>query len=176
MTARRSPRAGSKTARPPRAAGEPAVLRVLVTGRELPGASFTDPCTPGAAREASVFVGVQRGREVIEEVRADAREVRFELEFRVGEKKDGSPNFLGPFAQGPVDDRFFYLSWGVGERAGRTRMFRRLKVRLGHLTWAQIRRSTSRGEPLRVTLRLTDARGGPLCGSAKPPFVAWETG
>jgi Family of unknown function (DUF5990) len=151
-------------------------VQVRVRCTELPGASFADPYTPGTEHMGAVFVGVQRGTEAIEEVRADAREVRFELDFRVGERKGGAPNFLGPFAQGPVDDRFFYLTWGVGAAPGRTRMFRRLKVRLGQLTWAQIRSATKSGEPLRVTLRLTDAKGGPLCGSAKPPFVAWEAG
>ncbi|HEX5009541.1 MAG TPA: DUF5990 family protein [Planctomycetota bacterium] len=171
MTARKKAGAGK-----PRTPAPELALRVRVVARELPGASFCDPCSPGAAREESVFVGVQRGQEVIDEVRADARQAVFDLEFRVGEKKDGSPNFLGPFAQGPVDDRFFYISWGLGARAGRTRMFRRLKIRLGHLPWAPIRRAIRAGKPIEVTLRLTDARGAPLCGSAEPPFVAWETG
>ena len=142
---------------------------------ELPGRSFCDPCTLGAAKELSVFVGVQRGRDVIEEVRADARQATFVLDFRVGRKKDGSPNFLGPFAQGPVDDRFFYISWGLGAAPGKTRMFRRLKVRLGHLTWPQLRRA-AKGEPLQVALRLTDAKGTPLCGSAKGAHIAWSSG
>jgi hypothetical protein len=171
MTARRK-----RPAAPARKAEAEPVLRVRVVARELPGASFTDPCAPGAAREEGVFVGVQRGLEVVDEVRADARQAVFQLEFRVGERKDGSPNFLGPFAQGPVEDRFFYISWGLGERPGRTRMFRRLKIRLGHLPWAQIRRAIRDAQPIEVTLRLTDARGAPLCGSAKPPFIAWEAG
>jgi hypothetical protein len=167
---------GKRPETPARPTGAEPILRVRVVVRELPGASFTNPCMPGATREASVFVGVQRGREVIDEVRADARQAVFQLEFRVGERKDGSPNFLGPFAQGPVDDRFFYISWGLGERVGRTQMFRRLKIRLGHLSWAQIRRAIRDGEPIEVTLRLTDARGAPLCGSVPPTHVAWQRG
>ena len=169
-------KAGAKAARPAPAAEAPAVLRVRVVARELPGASFCDPCTPGSAREEHVFVGVQRGQQVIDEIRADARQAVFQLEFRIGEKKDGSPNFLGPFAQGPVDDRFFYISWGVGEKAGQTRMFRRLKIRLGHLPWAQIRRAIRDEKPIEVTLRLTDARGAPLCGSVPPTHVSWARG
>jgi hypothetical protein len=148
-------------------------LSVRVRCTELPGRRFCDPCREGAATEESVFVGVQRGREVIEEVRADAGQASFLLDFRVGSKKDGSPNFLGPFAQGPVDDRFFYISWGVGAAPGKTRMFRRLKVRLGHIAWPPIRRAAKSGEPLEVTLRLTDAKGAPLCGSAKGEHVVW---
>lgn len=151
-------------------------VQVRVRCTELPGRSFCDPFTPGAATEPSVFVGVQRGREVIEEVRADARQASFLLDFRVGSNKDGSPNFLGPFAQGPVDDRFFYISWGLGPAAGKTRMFRRLKVRLGHLGWPQIRRAAKGARPLDVALRLTDEKGAPLCGSAKGAHVAWGAG
>jgi uncharacterized protein DUF5990 len=46
-------------------------------------------------------------------------------------------------------------------------MFRRLKIRLGHLGGRDIRCSVSSGTPLTVKLRLTDAHGGPLC--ATPP-------
>jgi len=168
---------GSAKRRAPRAQS-PApelVLRVRVVARELPGATCPAACAPSAAGE-SVYVGVQSGREVVAEVRADAREAVFDLEFRVGERKDGTPNFLGPFAQGPVDDRFFYISWGVGPQPGRTRMFRRLKIRLGHLEWTQIRRAARSGKPIEVTLRLTDARGAPLCGSVPPTHVAWQRG
>ena len=148
-------------------------LRVRVRCTELPGRHFCDPSAPGTTAAESVFVGVQRDEAAIEEVRADAPRAEFLLDFRVGSKKDGSPNFLGPFAQGPVDDRFFYLTWGRGPAAGRTRMFRRLKVRLGHLGWPQIRRAATSGEPLQVALRLTDGKGGPLCGSAKGEHVSW---
>ena len=161
---RRAPRAESP--------GAELVLRVRVVARELPGASCAAACAPVAAGE-SVFVGVQRGSDVVAEVRADAREAVFDLEFRVGERKDGTPNFLGPFAQGPVDDRFFYISWGLGRQPGRTRMFRRLKIRLGHVGWTQIRRAAKGGKPIEVRLRLTDARGMPLCGSVPPTHATW---
>jgi len=149
-------------------------VKVRVRCTELPGKSFCDPCAVGAPTLDSVFVGVQRDEQAIEEVRADARQASFLLDFRVGSKKDGSPNFLGPFAQGPVDDRFFFISWGLGPAPGKTRMFRRLKVRLGHLAWPQIRGAAKSGEPLEVALRLTDAKGTPLCGSAKGDHVTWN--
>ena len=55
-------------------------------------------------------------------------------------------------------------------------MFRRLKLRLGHLGWKQIERSIASGQPIRVTLRLTDARGGPLCATPPASHVAWKAG
>jgi Family of unknown function (DUF5990) len=84
---------------------------------------------------------------VIEQVPADRRAVVFNPEFRVSRNPDGTPNFLGPYAQGAPTDRFFYLSWGVKRQDGRFEMFRRLKLRLGHLTWNQIKESIATGQP-----------------------------
>ncbi len=53
-------------------------------------------------------------------------------------------------------------------------MFRRLKVRLGSLTWKQIRRFIRAEQPIVVRLRLTDAKGGPLCGAPGEKDIRWE--
>jgi hypothetical protein len=107
-------------------------------------------------------------------VPGDTKTVTFTPEFRVERKKDGTPNFLGPFAQGTADDRFFYLSWGVKDPRGGFDMFRRLKIRLGHLSAARVERACRSGEPITVRLRLTDAKGGPLCATPRPPHIEWE--
>lgn len=98
----------------------------------------------------------------------------FTPDFRVTDF-DGVPNFIGPYAQGPRDERFFYLSWGRGGSTPTFQMFRRLKVHLSHLTWKQIKAATRRGEPLRIAIDMTDRCGQPLCGSAWPddPAVSW---
>jgi len=57
---------------------------------------------------------------------------------------------------------------------GQFEMFRRLKIRLGHLRWDQIRRSIASEEPIVVKLKLTDARGGPLCAAPPATHIAWE--
>jgi len=121
-----------------------------------------------------VFLGIQRGKDVIEQVPGDAKTVTFEPEFRVERKKDGTPNFLGAFAQGTADDRFFYLCWGVKGPGGRFDMFRRLKIRLGHLSAARVERACRSDQPITVRLRLTDAKGGPLCATPRPPNIEWE--
>jgi hypothetical protein len=138
-------------------------LRVRVLCRELPGERF-----PHA------YLGIQRGQDVVEQVSAARRQGTFVAEFRVGKKKDGSPNFLGPYAQGPLSDRFFCLSWGTKEPKGEFAMFRRLKIRLVHLTWREIRRSIASGEPMSVSLRLTDAKGAPLCATPPETHIRWE--
>lgn len=148
-------------------------MGIRVVCRELPGLVFTDRLD-GAVR-TPVHLGVQKGREVIETCPADRKSVTFELDFRLGKKPDGSPNFLGPFAQGTTDDRFFYLSWGVKAPGGAFEMFRRLKVRLGHLTWKRIAAAQKSGKPLIVELRLTTAKdGSPLCATPPADHVAWR--
>lgn len=149
-------------------------LRVRVIGTDLPGTCFRDPQDPARPVKDPVFLGIQRGREVIEQVPGDAKTATFTPEFRVEKKKDGTPNFLGPFAQGTADDRFFYLSWGVKDAQGAFHMFRRLKIRLGHLDTKRVQRACRSGEPITVKLRLTDAKGGPLCATPHPPNIEWE--
>jgi len=95
-------------------------------------------------------------------------------EFQVRRRADGSPDFRGPFAQGRPADRFFYLSWGVRKPSGDFEMFRRLKIRLGHLTWKDIDAASRKHVPVTVRRRLTDERGGPLCATPSAKHIAWE--
>ena len=149
------------------------LLRVTVRCTDLPGRRFVEVREGQPFRREPVYLGIQRGEEVIDQVPADERQATFVAEFRVGEQKDGSPNFLGPFAKGTHADRFFYLSWGVKTPAGGFAMFRRLKIRLGHLTWREIRSSMAHDEPLVVDLRLTDAKGCPLCATPPKTHIKW---
>jgi hypothetical protein len=124
---------------------------------------------------ATVYLGIQKGREVIDITAAKTGKAIFKPQFRLADA-DGAPNFLGPYAQGPRDERFFYLSWGRSDSASDFQMFRRLKVHLSHLGWKQIK-AAARGEvPLRVTIDTTDRCGGPLCASVWPdnPAVLWR--
>ena len=149
------------------------ILRIRVTCTELPGTRFRDGQDPHCPIKEPVFLGIQHGQTVIESVPADRPRVMFHPSFRVGRKKDGSPNFLGEFAQGAPPDRFFYLSWGVHKSDGHFVMFRRLKIRLGHLKWARIQRAIEADEPIDVVLRMTDRRGGPLCATPPADCIEW---
>ena len=72
-------------------------------------------------------------------------DVQFECECRVrGMPGQNKPNFLGPFVHGGTADRYLYLSWrpkdwrpGAPEVPGCV-WLRRMKVRLGSITWPQI--------------------------------------
>ena len=124
---------------------------------------------------AAVYLGIQKGREVADITAAKAGQATFKPEFRLADA-DGAPNFLGPYAQGPRDERFFYLSWGRSDSASAFQMFRRLKVHLSHISWKHIKAATRCKLPLRVTIDATDRCGGPLCASARPdnPAVVWR--
>lgn len=113
-----------------------------------------------------IFLGIQKGREVVAVVPASQGRAVFHPKFRVT-TVDSQPNFLGPYAQGKREERFFYLSWGTKLSDGQFEMFRRLKVHLSHLSLARIRKAAKPGGSIRVTLDMTDACGGALCGSAR---------
>lgn len=122
-----------------------------------------------------VYLAVQKARAVEQCVPGSAGKATFHLSFRVAEA-DGTPNFLGPYAQGTRDERFFYLSWGISDSPASFGMFRRLKVHLSHLTGRDLLAAAKADRPLRVTLQMQDARGGPRCASVWPddPGVTWQ--
>lgn len=142
-------------------------LNVICT--DLPGLRFEDR---GDVREP-VYLGIQKGETVIGQVPGDCHEAIFQPEFHLGRQRDGTPNFLGPYARGTPARRFFFLSWGVRQDDGSFDTFRRLKVWLGDISQAQVDKSRKTGKPITVRLRMTDAHGDPNCGSTTEN-IRWE--
>jgi len=100
-----------------------------------------------------------------DDVPADARDVLFTAPLRVEpDTVTDQPNFLGPFAQGRSQERFIYLCWGERTNNG-WEGFRRAKVHLKHLTWQQIEAALQQGQLIEFSFDMTDAKGGPVCGS-----------
>jgi uncharacterized protein DUF5990 len=64
-----------------------------------------------------VDFGVQEGHgsdfKTVQKQRFTNEDLRFEFPIRVKEGKNRWPNFLGPFAQGPANNRFVYLDIGT---------------------------------------------------------------
>jgi hypothetical protein len=54
------------------------------------------------------------------------------------------------------------------------RMFRRLKIRLGHLPWSTVARAANHNQTLRVFLDMTDDCGEPLCATPPAANISWE--
>lgn len=97
--------------------------------------------------------------------RADGMHV-LDFELSVAEGPDGRPAFTGPYASGPRDQRFVYLSWPHIDGCG---YVNRIKMRLADLDWPLIEQAIERGVPLEA-----DASGRKPGGGTVP--VAWRLG
>jgi Family of unknown function (DUF5990) len=125
-------------------------MRIVITGVDC-------PVLPG------VTVGVQRGRDVVQEFPADGSDVTWVLDAALV-----GTELRGPYIQGRPGGRFVYLSW---QREG-SGMFRRAKLMLDVLT-PQLLAAGEQGT-LAARLSLSMPDGGPLCASVRPPRIAWS--
>ena len=122
---------------------------------------------------AGVDFGIQRGHgpqyEALFVQQHTGGDVFFDFSLAVVDnRKDGEPNFQGPFAQGPQAGRFIYID--VGTYAGQkdTPWSRRMKVPLKGITWAQIRKVTKKsGYRLSARIPGTGKDGGPNCATVQ---------
>ena len=81
-----------------------------------------------------VDFGLQKGSgskyETIQIQRSGDKNLEFEFPITVRLNKDGLPNFLGAFVQGPPDQRFVYIDIGTYADQKDTGWSRRLKIPL----------------------------------------------
>ena len=129
---------------------------------------------------AGVYFGLQKGSgnnyETVQTVESKSADLRFAFDVRVREGKDGAPNFLGPFVQGPAQERFVYLDIGTYAGQTNTPWSRRLKIPLRGITWALIDQAEKSAlAALEVRVAGTGKDGGPSCGTVKP-FEGWKPG
>lgn len=142
------------------------LLSLQLVCTEFPGLPFEG--------RANIFLGIQRKKEVLEETPTSIPQKVFSLQVKVNEGKDGLPNFTGPYVFGKIGDKFLYLVWFIKTANGKEG-FRRAKIKLQDLSWKQIQKSIAGQSPIRANICLTDAKGGPICASLKPPYIQWET-
>lgn len=123
-----------------------------------------------------VDYALQKGRgsasEAVQTQRSDGSDLHFE--FTVGVRTAGSsPDFRGPFIQGPAGGRFVYI--GIGRFAGQadTPWSRRLKIPLTGITPDMIRRASNKGAVLETRVQGTGRDGTPACASVKD-FGGWN--
>jgi len=141
-------------------------LKLLVHCFNMPGRTYGEL--------TDIRLGIQKGKEVIDEVPADQTNATFTASVRVERKPpSNNPNFLGPYAHGTPQQRFLYLSWS-GVSNGDRKMFRRAKLQLGGITWDDIDRAVAADQPLEVTLDMTSKHGGPACATLKVQGVEWQ--
>ena len=125
---------------------------------------------------AGVDIGVQEGHgndyKTVQTQSFTNQDLRFDFPVRVKEGKDGQPNFLGPFAQGPASGRFIYLDIGTYAGQTGTHWGRRLKIPLAGITWPMIEQASDAPLVIEVRVPGTGRDGGPTCGTVKQ-FSGW---
>jgi len=151
-----------------------AELTIEVVCQNLPGNCFTDEHGDSPKNVGPIYLGIQKGNDVIEIVPGGREQATFHPTFRVIRQSDGSPNFLGPFAKGTAQERFFYLSWGVVDEDGLFAMFRRAKIHLNHLSWDQVETAMNQNRAIRVVIGMTGTKGDPICASIRSDRAQWD--
>jgi hypothetical protein len=133
---------------------------------------------------AGVDFGLQKGHgstyAVVGKQRSKGGDLEFEFTVTAQTSKkpgkDHLPNFLGPFVQGPVGERFVYIN--IGTYAGQTNTCwsRRLKIPLSGITWDMLRS----GKVLVAHIPGTGKNGGPSCAyewrKRVSPSWQWQLG
>jgi hypothetical protein len=160
-------------------------LTVVIEGSELPGRSCR-PEPDGRGHE-NVHVALYshvKDRPALampgnpwtatEPVPGDAAAARWEAQVTVKEGPDGGFDFAGPFVRGVRDDRHLGLAWGDLPGDGTLRLFRGAKLRLVDVDPALIEQALRPGRKLVARIRLTDAKGNPICARVHPPYLTWS--
>lgn len=120
-----------------------------------------------------VDFGIQRGRGAEYESQfvqqRTSGDLFFDFSLTVAEsRKNGLPNFQGPFAQGPPASRFVYVDVGTYAGQKSTQWARRMKVPLQGIGWALIRKAVSKpGSRLAARIAGTGKDGGPNCATVQ---------
>jgi hypothetical protein len=159
-------------------------LTVVIEGFDLPGLTCgPEPGGPvhqnihvaltGPSKDRSALV-VPGGRwPAIEPVPGDSPSARWEVPVTVRHGADGF-DFSGPFVRGDRTDRHLGLAWGDVPGDGTLRLFRGAKLRLVDIDSRIVEEAIRPGHWLVARIRLTDARGNPVCARVHPPALTWS--
>lgn len=123
-----------------------------------------------------VDFGLQQGHgndyETVQKQRSKTADLTFTFTVRAKQNSGGSPNFLGPFTQGPAHGRFVYLDIGTCAGQTDTPWSRRLKIPLSGISWKLVEEAAAAGRVLETRVPGTGRDGGPNCATVKP-FSGW---
>jgi hypothetical protein len=119
---------------------------------------------------------LQSGKtEIVSQVRSVGDDLSFDLSLRLGERPDGLPNFLGPFAQGPPAGRFVYVNSGTSAGEAGSRWTRRAKIPLSAITWPMIEEVLAAPDRiLEACIAGTARDGGPACATVPLLEGGWR--
>jgi len=173
---------------PPRPPRRPAPvvgpMTVLIEGSELPGLSCRPDRDLNVHRNVHVaLTGRSKARPAltvspgpglaIEPVPGDAEAARWQFTVTVRRDDEGY-DFTGPFVRGARDDCNLGLVWGDVPGDGTLRLFRGAKLRLIDVPPGVIAEAMRPGHLLVARVRLTDAKGNPVCARLRPSNLAWS--
>jgi hypothetical protein len=160
-------------------------ITVVIDGFDLPGLT----CHPEADGTVyrSVHVALsghaqdrpyldmpgRGGARALEPVPGDAPSAHWEAPVTVRRGDDGL-DFGGPFVRGNRDDRHLGLVWGDLPGDGTLRLFRGAKLRLVDVEPGLIETALRPGHRLVARIRLTDAKGNPVCARVHSPALTWS--
>lgn len=119
---------------------------------------------------------LQRGKSgLVPPTHATNEYLSFDFTLRVGTGKDGRPNFLGPFAQGPPAGRFVYVNSGTSAGQADSGWTRRAKVPLTGIGWRLIERALAGTDTiLEVHIAGKAKDGGPACATVPLLDDGWR--
>ena len=125
-----------------------------------------------------VDFGLQKGSGnkygTIQIQRSGNKNLAFEFPITVKLNKEGLPNFLGVFVQGPTGQRFIYIDIGTYAGQKDTGWSRRLKIPLTGITLNVIKEMmTDSNSYLEARVPGTGRDNGPNCATVKP-FTGWH--
>lgn len=127
---------------------------------------------------SGVDFGLQKGSgnkyETIQIQRYTNKNLVFEFPVTVKLTKEGLPNFLGKFVQGPINQRFIYIDIGTYAGQKDTSWSRRLKIPFTGINLDIIEElSTNSTKILVARVPGTGKDNGPNCATVKP-FTGWH--
>jgi hypothetical protein len=124
---------------------------------------------------ADVMFQMQRGRGELEPAaRRSPAAITFEFTVRVGKQRNGKPNFLGPFAQGPPAGRVVYINSGTLAGQPQSPWSRRAKIPLTEITWPLIERARAADGVLEAEITGVGRDGGPVCATVPLLSGSWR--
>ena len=124
---------------------------------------------------------LQRGKgaksERLDYLEADGGELNFDLAVAVREGKlKGTPDFAGPFVQGPPGGRFFYLCVGQCAPTVEPHWSGRVKVPLSSITWGDVRQALDGSGVLHARYAASCGNGQPALASVPLLGDGWAPG
>jgi len=123
-----------------------------------------------------VEYGIQKGKginyETIQKQVPSSGALTFEINVDVKFDEKNNPVFIGPFAQGPPQERFIYVDIGTSAGQKNTHWSRRLKIPLSGISKNLIERAST-NSILITKVPGIGKDGGPNCATVKP-FDGWK--